>query len=199
MFYSLTGKLIHSDLSAAVVECGGVGFLCHVSANTRAKLPQTGGAVTLFTHLQVREDALDLFGFFEKAELDAFKMLTAVSGVGAKVALSILSDFSPEQLALCIASGDHKTLQRANGVGGKLAQRLVLELKDKLGISGAGGNSTVQAAGAVSASTNTAMAVEALAVLGYSASEAALAVGRLDSALPVETLIKEALKQMTLK
>jgi len=196
MFYSLTGKLIHTDANTAVVECGGVGFKCFVTGNTLSRLPRTGQPVTLFTHLNVREDALDLFGFYELAELEAYKMIVSVNGVGPKVALSILSEFEPERLALCVATGDHKTLQRANGVGAKLAQRIVLELKDKLGISGGSTSEGVRAAGTVSASSNAATAIEALVVLGYSQSEAALAVGKLDAGLPVETLIKEELKHV---
>ena len=196
MFYSLTGKLIHIDATTAVVECGGVGFKCFVTGNTLSRLPQTGQTVTLFTHLNVREDALDLFGFCELAELEAYKMIVSVNGVGPKVALSILSGFEPEGLALCVATGDHKTLQRANGVGAKLAQRIVLELKDKLGISGGTVSENVRAAGAVSASSNAATAIEALVVLGYSQGEAAMAIAKLDGALPVETLIKEGLKKI---
>ncbi len=125
MFYSLTGKL-------AVVECGGVGYRCMTSLTTLSCLPPAGERVTLYTHLNVREDALDLFGFYSMNELDAFKKLIGVSGVGPKSALAILSDMTPDRLALCIASGDAKSLTRAPGVGVKLAQRLILELKDKI-------------------------------------------------------------------
>lgn len=196
MFYSLSGKLIYTDTSTAVVECGGVGFKCSVSLYTLQKLPQIGAQVTLYTHLNVREDALDLFGFCDSTELDLFKLITSVSGVGPKAALSILSEFNPDGLALAIASGDSKSLTRANGVGAKIAQRIVLELKDKVGGMGMGDSGDVSAVGSVSASRNASEAVEALVSLGYSQSEAALAVGRLDSSMTVEELIRDALKSM---
>jgi Holliday junction DNA helicase RuvA len=196
MFYSLSGKLIYTDTSAAVIECGGVGFKCFVSLYTLKKLPQIGSQVTVYTHLNVREDALDLFGFYDSAELELFKLITSVSGVGPKVALSILSEFDPDKLALAIAGGDSKSITRANGVGAKLAQRIVLELKDKVGGMGLGDSEEIAAVGTASASRNSAEAVEALVSLGYSQSEASLAVGRLDSSLPVEQLIKQALKNM---
>ena len=192
MFYSLTGKLIYTDAFIAVVECGGVGYKCFATLNTLRALPPPGNTVTLYTTLLVREDSMDLYGFLDAAEQDAFRLLTSVNGVGAKVAVSILSDLTPDRLALCILSGDAKSLQRANGVGAKLASRLVLELKDKVG--GATGDEGIQSMGVASAAGNAAEAVAALVALGYSQSDASLAVGRLDSGLPVEQLIMEALK-----
>ncbi len=196
MFYSLKGILIHSEPSLAVVECGGVGFKCLTTMNTQRALPKIGEQVTLFTHLNVREDALDLFGFATMAELNCFKMLTGVSGVGPKVGLAILSELAPEQVAMAIATGDSKTLTRASGVGGKLAQRITLELKDKIKGMSASGNTEFTAVGVVSASTNAGEAVNALAVLGYSPSDAAAVVGKFDSALPVEELIRLSLRAM---
>ena len=197
MFYSLTGKLLHTGPSVAVVQCGGVAFQCFATLNTLRSLPPAGQEVTLYTYLNVREDALELFGFAEQAELDFYKLLISVSGVGPKAALSILSEFTPDRLALCIASGDAKSITRAQGVGGKTAQRVVLELKDKVGSLDVGeGMADVTAAGAASASGNAADAVSALVSLGYAQSEASLAVGRLDSALPAEELIKAALKTL---
>lgn len=195
MFYSVSGILIHAEPTLAVVECGGVGFKCFTSMNTQRSLPQIGEKVRLFTHLSVREDALDLFGFYTMTELNCFKMLTSVSGVGAKVGVSILSELSPEQVALAVASGDSKALSRASGVGPKLAQRIALELKDKVKKMG------VATASAGEALVNPAMgnaagAVSALAVLGWSPTEAAQIVGRFDSSLPVEELIRLSLKSM---
>lgn len=132
MFYSVSGILIHAEPAFAVVECGGVGFKCFTSMSTQRSLPQIGEKVKLFTYLSVREDALDLFGFCTMTELNCFKMLTSVSGVGAKVGVSILSELTPEQVAMAVAGGDSKTLSRASGVGPKLAQRIALELKDKV-------------------------------------------------------------------
>ena len=196
MFYSLSGKLIVKSGSTAVVECGGVGFTCGVTLQTLQRLPQIGEPVTLYTHLSVREDALDLFGFADPAELDFFRLLIGVSGIGPKVALAVLSQLPPDRLALCIATGDAKSITRAQGVGPKVAQRIVMELKDKVGSFAADGVSQedLTAAGVVSASSNASDAVEALVALGYPQSEASLAVGRLDSALPVEQLVRDALK-----
>jgi Holliday junction DNA helicase RuvA len=159
-------------------------------------LPKIGEQVTLFTHLNVREDALDLFGFATMAELNCFKMLTGVSGVGPKVGLAILSELVPEQVAMAVATGDSKTLTRASGVGGKLAQRITLELKDKIKGMSVSDNAGLAAAGVVSASSNASEAVNALAVLGYSPTDAAAVVGKFDSALPVEELIRLSLRAM---
>jgi len=196
MFYSLKGILIHTEPSLAVVECGGVGFKCLTTMSTQRALPKIGEQVTLFTHLNVREDALDLFGFATMAELNCFKMLTGVSGVGPKVGLAILSELAPEQIAMAIATGDSKTLTRASGVGSKLAQRITLELKDKVTSMEMSGNADFAAAGVVSASSNASQAVNALAVLGYSPTDAAAVVGKFDSALPVEELIRLSLRAM---
>ena len=188
MIYSVTGTLIHMDATTAVVECGGVGFKCLTTLNTLKQLGPAGGKVTLYTYLNVREDALDLFGFFGETELACFKMLISVSGVGPKAALSILSELSPEKLALCIATGDSKSITRAQGV--------VLELKDKLakGLPEQFSSPELEAAGSANAAGPAAEAVSALVMLGYAQSEASVAVGKLDSSLPVEELIKRALK-----
>ena len=196
MFYSLKGILIHVEPSLAVVECGGVGFKCLITMSTQRALPKIGEQVTLFTHLNVREDALDLFGFATMTELNCFKMLTGVSGVGPKVGLAILSELAPEQVAMAIATGDSKALTRASGVGNKLAQRITLELKDKVKNMAAGNNANFAAVGVVSTSSNAAEAVNALAVLGYSPTDAAAVVGKFDSELPVEELIRLSLKAM---
>ena len=166
MFYRLRGTLIHSEPGMAAVECGGVGFKCFTSMNTLRALPQRGEEAVLYTHLNVREDALDLFGFATVSELNCFKMLTGVSGVGPKVALAILSELTPEQVALAVATGDSKSLTRASGVGTKLAQRIALELRDKVKNLQKSGSVSAPATGAASASSNVAAAVNALAVLG---------------------------------
>lgn len=193
MIYSLNGTLIHTQPGLAVIECGGVGFRCATTTNTMHKLPKLGDKTMLYTYLSVREDALDLFGFADEKELSCFRMLISVNGVGPKAALSILSESGPEKFALYVASGDSKSLTRAQGVGPKLAQRIVLELRDKIsGEQAAAGFADI---GAVpTASGNAEEAVNALGVLGYTRSEAALAVGRCESSLPVEEIIKQALK-----
>jgi Holliday junction DNA helicase RuvA len=194
MIYSVKGILTHMESGVAVVECGGVGFKCFTSMNTQRSLPQIGAQAKLFTVLNVREDALDLFGFATQAELSCFKMLTGVSGVGPKVGLAILSELTPEQVAASVATGDSKTLTRASGVGPKLAQRICLELRDRVRDLGASSVASAPAAGAISASSHAAAAVEALSVLGYSPSDAAAVVARFDSALPVEELIRLSLR-----
>ena len=187
MFYSLTGNIIYSDLNSVAVECSGVGFKCFTTMNTLRKIGGNGDKVTLYTHLNVREDALDFF-----------KLLISVSGVGPKAALAILSELNPDKLALCIASGDSKAITKAQGVGPKLAQRVVLELKDKVkGIAHEdNGGYDLTAAEAATSSAAGSEAVSALMVLGYTQSEAATAVGKLDQSLSVEEMIKQALKSL---
>lgn len=197
MFYHFTGTLRHLEPGLAVVECGGVGFACMTTMNTQRQLPKIGEQTTLYAHLNVREDALDLFGFATQDEKNCFKMLTGVSGVGPKVGLAILSELTPEQVAMAVAAGDSKTLTRASGVGAKLAQRIVLELTDKVKkLSAGGGGFVPAAAGVVSASSHAAEAVNALSVLGYTPSDAAAVVARFDSSLPVEELIRLSLREM---
>ena len=132
MIYSVTGTLVHTEPGAAIVDVGGVAFRCMTSMNTLRCLPKLSEKTTLYTYLNVREDALDLFGFATKGELSCFRLLTTISGVGPKVGLAILSQLTPEDVALAAAAGDAKRFTKANGVGPKLAQRIVLELKDKV-------------------------------------------------------------------
>ena len=190
MIYSVTGTLVHTEPGAAVVDVGGVAFRCMTSMNTLRSLPKLSEKTTLYTYLNVREDALDLFGFATKGELNSFKLLTAISGVGPKVGLAILSQLTPEDVALAAAAGDAKRFTKANGVGPKLAQRMdkVKDLSGSVPLEG------MPEPGGPSASGNASQAVSALVTLGYSASEAAAAVGRLDSSLPPEELIRLALK-----
>lgn len=199
MYYSVRGKLIHNEPGIAVIECGGVGYKCFVSMNTLRTLPRIGEEVMLYTHLNVREDAMDLFGFKTNAELQCFKMLTNITGVGPKVGLAILSELTPENVAMAAASGDNKAFARANGVGPKLAQRITLELKDKVkGMFGSAEDMDLSAGAPVvnNASSNAAAAVQALGALGYSPSEAAAAVGKIDSSLKTEEIIRLALKAL---
>ena len=202
MFYSLTGKIIYKDEQTVAISCGGVGFKCFTTRNSLAKLSLQSGEVTVFTHLNVREDALDLFGFATNDELDAFKLLISVSGVGPKAALAILSELTPDAFAVAVASGDSKAITAANGVGPKLAQRVIMELKDKIAnvsfISEE--SSTVSSAvNTANSMSNTSEAIAALTALGYSQTEASVAVSKLSPSLSVEELIKGALKNMTLR
>ena len=196
MIASVRGKLIYSDNTCVVVECAGVGYKCFVTKNTLYNLPPKGDEVMLYTHLSVREDAMDLYGFKDADELSAFKLITSVNGVGAKIGLAILSEFTASQLNLYVASGDAKSLTAAAGVGLKLAQRIVLELKDKVGSLQSGDDTVIKAVGNAAANLNTKEAISALVALGYTQSEASLAVGKLDSALSTEELIKSALKSL---
>lgn len=195
MLYRLRGSLIHTEPSFAVIECAGVGYKCYTTMNTQRSLPAIGKEAVLYTHMNVREDAVDLFGFSSLAELNCFKLLMSVSGVGPKVGLAILSVLSPEQVAVAVAAGDFKTLTMAQGVGNKLAQRVILELKDKLKALG-GGEEVTAAAGVVNAAGNAAEAMNALTVLGYTPSDVAPVVAKFDSSLPVEELIRLTLKAM---
>lgn len=197
MLYNLKGTLTVSDVNFIVVECGGVGFKCFTTLNTVKQIGKTGDTVNVYTYLAVREDAMDLYGFSSLAELDAFKLLITVSGIGPKAAVSILSQLSPDKLAVCIASGDAKAITRAQGVGKKTAERVVLELKDKMGAIAVGDVSdAVSSAASVSANSDSAEAVEALVALGYSQSDAAVVVGAMDKSLSVDEMIRLGLKQL---
>lgn len=194
MIYSVKGEIVHIEPSLAVIECGGVGYACKTTSSTLSQIGGIGSLAMLYTYLYVREDCVELFGFATLQELNCFKMLISVSGVGPKAALSILSDTSPERFALAVASGDSKAFTKTKGIGSKLAQRIVLELKDKIakeqlsdGLSDLPGDFSA-------VSGNASEAVSALVVLGYSQSEAASVVSRLDQSLPVPELIKLALK-----
>lgn len=197
MIASLRGKLIYKDENTAVVECAGVGMKCLIARTTAAALPQVGEEVFVYTHLSVKEDALDLYGFALESELEAFRLITSVNGVGPKIGLAMLSQFDADTLLLNIASGDAKALTAASGVGLKLAQRIVLELKDKVGNAAMGSTlSSLSAVGNATLNSNSKEAVEALVSLGYTQSEASMAVGSLDLSLPTDELIKQALKAL---
>lgn len=199
MFYYLNGVVAHVAPFLAVIDCGGVGYACRTTNNTLSHL-QKGKPAKLYTHLNVREDAMELFGFSTENELNCFQLLTSVSGVGPKAALSILSAATPESLAMSIITGDEKALTVAQGIGKKIAQRIILELKDKLakgqtvsiqGESYGGSGITVIPENKLSEAS------AALAVLGYSQGEINLALKGVDlDALTLEQVIKEALKKM---
>lgn len=196
MIASLRGKFLYSDQTSVVIECAGVGYKCFVTKNTLYNLPPVGDEMFLYTHLAVREDAMDLYGFADLEELNAFKLITSVNGVGAKIGIAILSEFTASQLILSIASNDAKTLTAAAGVGIKLAQRIVLELKDKVGNAAVSDSINVSDVRKAVSNTSSAEAIEALAALGYSKSDASVVVGRLDGSLSTEELIKQALKAL---
>ena len=194
MFYSLTGTLILKDTSIAVIVCGGVAFRCYTTLNTIKELPQPGETATLYTYLNVKEDALDLYGFYTPAELEIYKILIGVNGVGPKVGIAILSAFTPDRLSFIISSGDAKSLTQAGGVGPKLAQRIVLELKDK--VSGGADGEVLSDLASSAQGGAVAEAINALTSLGYTHNEATNALAGVNPDLSVEEIIKAALKNL---
>lgn len=200
MIYSLNGVLVYTDVNSAVIECGGVGYRFTASTKTLASLPNTGNKAFVYTYMNVKEDAVDLYGFSDKDELELFKSITSVNGVGPKIGIAILSDFTSDALRLAIASGDAKTLTKANGVGLKTAQRIVLELKDKMSqgfVGGASEKSTVLPDSSDGASPKDAIA--ALVQFGYTQSEAAAVVAKCDLSKSTEDIIKQSLRLLSTK
>ncbi len=197
MFYYVNGIVAEIDANLAVIDCNGVGYACATTNYTLSQLKK-GEKAKLYTYLNVREDAVDLFGFASQSELNSFKMLLGVSGVGPKAALSILSSTTPGNLAMSVVMGDEKALTAAPGIGKKIAQRIILELKDKLAKEQASGSFEV--GGSVPVIVQNSKASEAsaaLAVLGYTAQDIALALNGIDmEALPLEEIIRQALKKM---
>lgn len=195
MIYSIKGKLVHKEPFLAVIECGGVGYACRITCATSSQLGEKGNEAFLYTYLHVREDNIDLFGFFTKQELHCFKLLLSVSGVGTKMALSILSDIDAQRFALVIASEDSKALTKSKGVGPKLAQRIVLELKDKVAKESLSGTD-IKASGNISVpvSDECSEAITALITLGFSQPEVAKAIAKTDVSLSSSEIIKQALK-----
>lgn len=196
MFYYLSGKIAALEPGLAVIDCSGVGFACNTSMKTLASL-KIGETATLYTHCVVREDAFDIYGFISQSELSCFRMLIGISGVGPKAAVSILSSASPEQFAAAVVSGDEKLLTAAQGIGKRLAQRIILELKDRLGKESALIDSAQLAVPELSsdAGTKAKDVAAALAVLGYTPSEVSSALKKLDlSACSVEDAVRQVLK-----
>jgi len=199
MFYYLDGTVAEILPYLAVIDCGGVGYACKTTNNTLAALKK-GQRKKLYTYLNVGENLFDLYGFATQSELHSFKLLLSVSGVGPKVALAILSSGTPESLAMAIVTGDEKSLTAAPGVGKKIAQRIILELKDKmakevtggLDFSGGKGKSAPSPFGTSKATE----AAQALAVLGYSSQEVGIALKGLDMDQPLEEIIRQGLKRM---
>ena len=199
MIYSLTGKILKKTLDTVVISCAGVGYAVQVPLTTAESLPAPGREGTVYTVMNVTENDASLYGFATEEQRSCFKMLTSVSGVGPKAGLAILSIMTPERVALAASSGDHKAFTKANGVGPKLAQRIVLELKDKVAKGFVDGISLEDVAGSAAdtpATQSSAQAIAALVSLGYSQSEAALAIAKIDATLPVEEIIKLALRGM---
>lgn len=198
MIYSVKGTLTYIEPTFAVVECGGVGFKCFASTTTITSLTSIGTEVQLLTYMSIREDAMDLYGFATSNELEAFKLLISVSGVGPKAAISILSALAPDRLAIAVSCGDVKAIQSAQGVGKKTAERIVLELKDKMsGIAGGEAQVVVDNIQATNNAGNSSEAIEVLVSLGFTQSDAAYAVGKLDPTLSVDEMIRKGLQSLS--
>lgn len=202
MYYYVSGTVAHVEPYLAVIDCGGVGYACRTTTYTLSQIKK-GDKAKLFTYLSVREDAMDLYGFASQEELKLFRQLISVSGIGPKAALGILSSSSPANLAMSIITGDEKALTAAQGVGKKIAQRVILELKDKLAkgqaISASGENISVPAM-TIIPQNKLSEASAALAVLGYSQAEINVALKDIDlENLPLEQIIRLALKNMLKK
>lgn len=199
MFYYVSGTVAHIEPYLAVIDCGGVGYACRTTSYTLSQIKK-GDKAKLLTYLNVREDAMELYGFYSGEELKLFQQLISVSGVGPKAALSILSTNNPANLALTIITGDEKSLTAAPGVGKKIAQRIILELKDKLSkgqsISASGETVSVDAV-TIIPQNKLSEAGAALAVLGYSQAEITVALRGVDvETLTLEQIIRAALKNM---
>ena len=207
MLHHVKGELTACEGSLAVVDCGGVGYALTVSATTAEKLaPMQGEVVLLFTHLQVREDGVELYGFGGREELSAFRLLISVSGVGPKAAISILSTMTPDRFAYAVCTEDAKALSRAPGIGGKTAARIVLELKDKISKDQMAGDIAslkdlpATKVPTAAASGKVKEAEDALGVLGYSRAEIASVLHDIDTAsLSLENIIKAALRRFSEK
>lgn len=199
MFYYVNGTVAETGPNLAVIDCGGVGYACATTNYTLSQLKK-GERARLYTYLHVREDIFELYGFASQQELNSFKMLIGVSGVGPKAALAILSATTPQNLALSIVTEDEKALTAAQGIGKKIAQRIILELKDKLAkeqssftVQGGGSGAVPKPLGG----SKSGEAAAALAVLGYGSQEISTALKGIDmDALPLEEIIRQALKKM---
>ena len=204
MIAQLRGTVVHTDTQLIIIDVQGVGYAVHVSGRTQGQLSALSGEVTILTEMQVREDSMTLFGFVDAAERDAFRLLITVQGVGAKAAMAILSVLDPNALTDAIVAGDKAMVARADGVGPKIAQRVVNELSEKIGKIPSLGGGTIGAdfAGAAPDSADAVIqqdAVSALVNLGYGRSEAHAAVVRAQRAgadATVSSLIAAALREM---
>ncbi|MDO5560032.1 MAG: Holliday junction branch migration protein RuvA [Oscillospiraceae bacterium] len=199
MIYSLRGKLILKETELAVIECAGVGYACRTTYSTLADLGESGSEAFLYTYLHVREDNVELFGFSTKQELNCFKMLLSVSGVGPKAALSVLSEVTSEKFALLVAGDDSKALTKVKGIGAKTAQRIVLELKDKIVKENGGIVAAAPRGTSNDKNSDVSEAFSALLVLGYTQSEIAPVLAKLDETLPASELIRQALRALAKK
>lgn len=196
MIYSLRGVLIYKEPSIVVIECGGVGYSCKITENTYSKLKNLNDEQFLYTYMSVREDNIELFGFATQDELNCFKLLISVNGVGAKAGISILSTLTPEKVVLAISSGDSKAISKSKGVGAKIAQRIILELKDKIAKEDITITSDAFIENIPTNISNFEEALQGLLALGYSQSEVIPYMKKLSKNLSVSDIIREVLKCM---
>ena len=196
MFYYLDGTVAHVEAYLAVIDCGGVGYACKTTGTTIAQL-KVGSRGKLYTYLNVAEGVFDLYGFATQGELGSFKQLLGVSGVGPKAALAILSSCTPQHLAAAVITGDEKALTAAPGIGKKIAQRIILELKDKLAQDTSDAGLPISALAPAGEKSKAVEAAQALGVLGYSTQEVSAALKGIDvENLPLEEIIRQSLKRM---
>ena len=200
MIYSIKGILTVKDTNFIVIESNGIGYGCRTSYNTVKQLGETGSEVKVYTHMTVRDDNIELYGFATQQELNCFRLLISVSGVGGKAGTAILSDITPENFAFLIASGDSKAFTKTKGIGTKTAQRIILELKDKISTeSFTGKNISVPVSVADVSTSAVSEAMEALMVLGYSQAEIAPLLRKCDTTASTQEIIREVLRLMTSK
>ncbi len=199
MIYYLNGPVTVLEPGLAVVECGGVGYGCRITAFTAAQL-KLNQTARLYICEAIREDAHDLYGFSSREEQHCYELLTSVTGVGPKAALAILSVGGPQNFTLAVMTGDEKLLTAAQGVGKKIAQRIILELKDKLGGSNMEFDfSGIQSPAVPAVSSHSALAAAALQELGYSAAEVSTALKGVDPNASTEEMVRYALRAMVMK
>jgi Holliday junction DNA helicase RuvA len=202
MYYYIEGNLTYKDANLAVIDCGGVGYKLIISYTTYSRLPELKSKTKLFTHLVVKEDALDLLGFYDLSGKSAYLMLTSVSGIGEKVAMSVLTSLTPERFAFAVASGDYKELAIAQGVSTKTGQKIILELRDKIAKEDISKKSATESfaapdSGMVAGAGVRSDAINALMVLQYSRTEANNALKDADFSKPLEDIIKAALRNLS--
>lgn len=198
MLYYVSGPVAVLEPGLAVIDCGGVGYECHITAFTAGQLKLNSSAKLYITE-SIREDAYELFGFATREEQRCFNLLTAVNGVGPKAAMSILSSGGPQNFTLAVMTGDEKMLTAAQGIGKKIAQRIILELKDKIGGGSAELDFSMGTSPVAAPVGGTAMANAALQELGYSPAEIAAALKGVDAGASTEEMIRYALRQMVMK
>jgi Holliday junction DNA helicase RuvA len=207
MFYHIRGELVYVDSAFAVIDASGVGYKLSISLNTYNEISkEVGREIRLLTHLQVREDAVELYGFYTSEELECFKLLTSVSGVGPKASMSILSLYTPDRFAYAVCTEDSRALAKASGIGAKTAARIVLELKDKISKDAVSGtpdvsSKVIENAKVSSGAKNSKLseACDALTVLGYNRSEILDVLRTIDPQLELEEIITQALKKFASK